>query len=139
MRQSPRIPIHLLLLACVISTLPSCSDDRPVGDTLKAKRNVDELISGLYIPGKRAKAANRLAPFARFVVKKLTVEVTDVSKNSPVQIEARLIMLEMLGRLDHESEIDGLLIRINRDSAYPQEMRTAASDIARARAARRAE
>jgi len=120
-------------------TLSSCSDDRPVGATLKAKKNVDELISGLYIPGKRAKAANRLAPFARFVVKKLTVEVTDVSKNSPTQIEARLIMLEMLGRLDHEPEIDGLLIRINRDSAYPQEMRTAASDIARARAARKME
>lgn len=72
------------------------------------------------------------------MVPKLTAEVTDVSKDSAGEVEARIIMLEMLGRLDREPKIDGLLIRINRDSSNPKELRDAAADIARARASRRA-
>jgi len=137
-RNPSRLLLYCLLIICVIPASCSCSDDRPVGNSLKPDRNVDELIVDLYRPDERAKAAKRLLPFARFMVPKLTAEVTDVSKDSAGEVEARIIMLEMLGRLDREPKIDGLLIRINRDSSNPKELRDAAADIARARASRRA-
>ncbi|MHC4664027.1 MAG: hypothetical protein ACYS8W_20380 [Planctomycetota bacterium] len=132
-----RKPLAALVILMTAPLLFSCSDDRPVGDTLKPDRNIDDLIKEMYDPEKRDKAAKRLGQFTRFIVGKLIAEVTNNTKSSPDEIIARVMMLQMLGRHDGESEIDGLLVRLFREGEYPAEISQTAARIARDRAARR--
>jgi len=126
-------------LLAVLLCLSSCSDDRPVGDSFKDAKSVETLISAMYDPAGRDRAAARLGPLSCFIPKRLEKEVADQSKNTPDALIAREMMLEMLGRLDNERDIDGILIQITRDSAYPRKLRHAADGIARARLSRRGE